>query len=1367
MRRITVQILILCATFSAAFSQGEIPVDLYTGTPSISIPLGSISAIDVSQPITLSYDANSAGNNSVCGSGWRLQFSGMITREVRGLPDDISLDDPLDRLGWLRTNSSDVLVATAINFVPQSDTSASTYSSGGVSGELYDYNKLDGYNDKIDTEPDIFIFNFNGLSGKFVFDNTGIIRTIPYMDIKVSSITSNSVFRGFTITTNDGYKYTFTNIRGGIKYIIKNFDWSAVHILSTQYLLYQQPVKFATHWALTEMRSPSGNTITYNYGSLEDISLNDSNEEEVSIAMYHDDGAPPQNSYPYEAQSIYTNRHPPAQADMILPNKIESSTGEWLEFVFNGSSGMIEKINFQDNRKGLDAAGFVKSFEFSYMEVNYQNSDGLSAGGLRNFLKTLRETSGCERQRPYTFGYSINTRTDFSPEFFVTVSYWPLSVALFYSNLNVTIDDVKYPALHIYPNEPMKERYRLKPITNYSGTVYSQGGGDKGTGTVLGALNLIEYPSGGRTGFQFEQNRYYDFKESDVKFAPGTRIGSIWYNDGTGATAIENTFSYIDDNGKSTGRIFRKPIYHLPAYKWQDPANLNDNSATYSKSYSSLSTTEDRWNRLTLRTEWDIAPNDADNAVGYTRVKVYRNDAGWAIHEFHVPAVYGETSNGSWKTPETLIARQSSSINMANTIFPSGGTYRFPNAPNPFYDYARGLPKKVSNYSQSGQLVKKVVTTYRDLYKKGLSQPAKVYALRYERMPLSERNETGNRIYLFSRYFLLTDATKVPETETVTLYDASDTTKRVSETTQYFYSSTKHKLLTEVKRTTPDGTIYRSKFKYPRDYTNQSTGEGTVVALKNLSDTATYFMNGSPVETVMTLQKSGGSEYITGASVVKYNSFAGKPMPESNWTLELDALLATGSFTNSSVANVSGYKFVIDTRYKKVSGIESYNSTGIPTRFMSPVTRDTTETAYGFSNSLPVVKAVNAASNQAVFSDFDNFNDFNFNYTTAYLSGGRSGKNAFYPYSTLYKNDLRRVDVKNYILSFWLKSNTTINFQVNIKKNVAPYSTTYATRSFSVSSTGSEFNYVRKIISFDSIASNVKIFRVEFKSTTSLSTPGSTGYTSGLLPVIDDVFFFPEGAHMESYDYQVPYGVSMVTTGTGNASHITYDGLGREKYVRDRDMNIVKRNTYSQIDDNPLFADFTVPSMVHVNEAISFQASLPTCMDSLTFEWDFGEGFVTGESLATHTFSTIGGKLIKLRISAPGYGSQTKSKEVFINPEPIVGTLCARGLSEFNATAATYTNGYTCTDISVQPATWRTTFKVTNLTGCDDGCSSYTWYIRDQGVLNYTPVQFGGTEFTCAKVVTNTKTFEVICKATAIDGRQGWIGPLPVVITHP
>jgi len=1343
---------------AGVFAQGEIPVDLYTGTPSITIPVHTISALDISQPVVLSYNANAAEQASVFGSGWTLQAGGTISREVRGLPDDFRKSEVgNERTGWLYNFNFESVASEIGFFIPQSDPESGTYGTRPAgelpTGEIYDYEKLSSYGDKIDTEPDVFSFSFNGVSGKFVFDHTRTIRTIPYMDLKIEptyTSETNKKIISFKITTNDGYTYTFSYRFRETKKVSKPSEAGTLPIMDTQYQLYKETIGYYTYlWALTEMRSPAGNWIKYEYtgGTSE---TTDPEPPEVTTGrnfmatMFHQDDLLVEGNYDYMSTSVFSTVGGTGAIQPLVPSKIESSTGERM--YCNASEIMIA-----DSRKSATPGeDIVKSFRLSYIDVDYLIYSGSSnpVAYTRKFLRTLQEGTGCDRYRPYVFEYDAEPPAYEDGHWTIAMNYiteaeWHLSQTFAANNLGVI-----YPYMYIYPDKPMEHRYQRTAISGYPGTSYYLEGIPKPTEFVRGILRSIEYPAGGRTTLLYQQHSYWNESTNRNESATGARISWIEYFDGTGRPPVNKYFNYQDETGKSTGRIFRKPVTHIPAFRWQDPYYPASADAAHRKSYSELSEA-DRWKYLTIRTEWDIAPSDADNVVGYTRVKVIREGSGYAIHEFDVPGVYGETSNGEWQTPETVFARRSTtptstiaSVNMAQTIFPSGGTWRYPNAPNPFYDYARGLPKKVTSYSATGKLVKKVVTTYQDLYKTG-SQATKVYGICYDRMPLS-----GNDVYLLSRYFLLTDAAKVPKADTVTLYDANEpgSTKYTTETTEYFYGSANHKLVTEVKRMAADGNVYRTKFKYPKDYANQASGEAAVTALNTL---VSDFRHGAPVETVSTLRKGSDPEMVLGANLVKYKSF-GNPMPESSWALELDAPLAAGSFTNSSIINSSGYTLSIDSRYKMTSAVLSY-AMGMPTRTANRIARDTSEVALGFGNSLPVVRVSGGDYTKVAFSDFEDETLFSFNNSSEigihpppYFSKGRSGKRAFYPCIALRSKAVKRVDANTYVVGFWLKSNNPTGFTLKLTGINPPY-TAIHTQSFTEPPTNSEFKYIQKTIPMGSIAPGEKLFRMELTTTTGLPIPPATGYTNDLLPVIDDVFFFPEGVQLESYDYQVPFGVSSVTTGTGQASHITYDGIGREKLVRDRDLNIVKRNSYSLFNDDPLFAEISTQPIAYENVPVGLVAPEFECVGTVTYEWDTGSGYVTGDRWIEHTYTTSGINTVRLRVSSPGYPTKTGSVTIEVRPVPISGQLCARGTSELNGT--TYTNGYTCSSIAVTPPQGQTTFRAINLVACGDSCE-FTWYLKDAGSVSnpYNEVQVGGTEYTSGKVVPGGSGFLVMCK---------------------
>src|SRR4029079_11571256 len=70
---------------------GEVPVNMFTGMPDISIPIHTMSYGRINVPITIRYHAASvkpAQQPGWVGSGWDLESIGTISRQVRGGLDE-------------------------------------------------------------------------------------------------------------------------------------------------------------------------------------------------------------------------------------------------------------------------------------------------------------------------------------------------------------------------------------------------------------------------------------------------------------------------------------------------------------------------------------------------------------------------------------------------------------------------------------------------------------------------------------------------------------------------------------------------------------------------------------------------------------------------------------------------------------------------------------------------------------------------------------------------------------------------------------------------------------------------------------------------------------------------------------------------------------------------------------------------------------------------------------------------------------------------------------------------------------------------------------------------------------------------------
>ncbi|MBW1298506.1 hypothetical protein [Aquimarina litoralis] len=214
---------------------GQIPVGLFTGTPQVSIPIHEFKSGPLSVPISLNYSSNGIRIDeyaSSVGLGWNLSAGGVITRSVRGQRDenqyvpakDVNLDFSVDQY----------------NFV-----TAATMPG----------------NNAIDTQPDIFSFNFNGFSGKFYLDDNStsfLNREVVFIEpspLKVELIQVHPETH-FRITDPNGIKYYF-----GGENAIEKFRYEATNQADNP----ENSAAVASAWYLTKITHPSGEEISFSY----------------------------------------------------------------------------------------------------------------------------------------------------------------------------------------------------------------------------------------------------------------------------------------------------------------------------------------------------------------------------------------------------------------------------------------------------------------------------------------------------------------------------------------------------------------------------------------------------------------------------------------------------------------------------------------------------------------------------------------------------------------------------------------------------------------------------------------------------------------------------------------------------------------------------------------------------------------------------------------------------------------------------------------------------------------------------------------------------------------------------------------------
>lgn len=218
--------LVLPTPDAAALGKyGQYPVSLNTGLVQIDIPIYEIKLPRATVPISISYHASGIKVDeiaSMVGLGWSLNAGGVITRSVKGIPDQ----------------------GLNVNWAIKSNYSVEKIQ--GFDEDETRFHWVDNFHigetrGTYDSETDIFHYNIGSLSGSFRLDTKGNIIQIPLTNNKIEYLNNGN----FRITGNDGTEYYF-----GAK----------------EYARRQEPVdEHVTSWYLTSIITIDRKYINFQY----------------------------------------------------------------------------------------------------------------------------------------------------------------------------------------------------------------------------------------------------------------------------------------------------------------------------------------------------------------------------------------------------------------------------------------------------------------------------------------------------------------------------------------------------------------------------------------------------------------------------------------------------------------------------------------------------------------------------------------------------------------------------------------------------------------------------------------------------------------------------------------------------------------------------------------------------------------------------------------------------------------------------------------------------------------------------------------------------------------------------------------------
>lgn len=1182
---ITVCFFLLCQT---SFAQSPVTVSPLTGSANIVIPIYTVSNGQVAVPISISYNSNGVKTKDVegtAGMNWQLNTGGQVTRVVRGLPDDCTLDNTSQsRVGWMSSTNSGATYGSS-NFI----TNNGTTCSNGVT-DITNINNNIPYT--MDTEPDVFYVNAPGLSCQLVYDRVSArFRPVNYQDLIITYTTNGPLgtIGSFTITNDKGVKYLFNfaeTVTENTSLTSSSGGTGTGQYLNTKYNQYKNGITYADSWSLGSITDINGNSIVLDYvtatprNSVDPVSLFLAGSTTQTVQYYDN-----QTTTPQVIQSIGTANN-------------ANLSNLFFEFTWNSQAEIVQT----GQTLITSITGMGRSMLFAYGLVSF------TTGGYQRAFLTNFSDAGCGTPINYQFAYiGVNTAagtTTLADSTSKQMDYWG-----YYSSSAST--STLQPSVYVNPSTGTYPRYAINTTTS-PGSAYAYSlaatlnRSVTASSITAGALNTVTYGTGGTTTITYEPNDYYDVPSGTTIQGGGIRVKQITDSQGSGSTNnIVRNYSYVNPAGTTNAGLSSGEPVTLPQFAFTIP-------------YNGTATGQSLWTNATALSAYDLSVED--HTVMYSYTTESQTGAGSTLYSFSNPATYWNTSaapscNGcttEWYPTINYAATYScppTSGPIANLV------YSFPFAPNPNYDFERGLPIKVTAYNDAGNEVSEINYTYQRSF-----TPTAIIAFKAEDVS----NTTQAKFY--SQYKVYYNTSELTATVNKKIYDSNNAGQVQSTTTNYAYNSAYHKLLTQQTATNSDNSTINTYYSYVKDFApNASATNSNINALYNLQQLNVN----APVETYQTVTRPSGT-VTTSASLTLYapsvNGSITNYLPVQQQ--HVSSPYGQATFTPFSI-NTSAQTVTADPNYMPVANFDQYDNGGyletaddthknVQTSFFDYLTLHTTA----------IFK--NAYYNQVAFNDFDSMlapsvNTFTISGTGSYTPvGSHAGKAAgiattqTVTSATISKNPT----AQNYIFSIWINPSAAGTLTI----------------------TGASTNYTINYTALAWTYYEIKIPASALSSTFALSLTASTNVS------IDDILLYPDVSEASTATYDATGHFKIAETNTnGVSAYYNNDQWGRVLLAYDQDKNIVARKQYlgAVTYQNFLTPTILPPKNSYTGLTQNYTNTSPnTCLtDGVTYTWNFGDGTTpyTTSSYAPqpHAYATAGQYTITVTATSPIFGTKT------------------------------------------------------------------------------------------------------------------------------
>jgi len=482
------------------FKYTEIPVSLTTGVTSISIPIYSIKLKTFELPISIDYHSAGIKTDEIAtnaGLGWTLKAGGMISNQVFGRDD------------WQSGHN----YATSINKIPQKRELDPRSGNPGACTDDYndDYFKLRRILEgDWDMEPDIFYYSYGNENGKFFFS----------ADTTISEVTANPIpFKPIKIKRSIG-QYDIVDEKGN------TFTYDQYGIT------YSDPAVFTTNGTYIYNRCETGGgheTLNFGTNTSENQSYNyyltkvkNIYGEEITLD-YEDE------IYQYKIRDEYV-RYKSTQT-LLLGQPFPTAVENTIKTIITVRGKRIKKISSNNGDEvSFNYNAYIR-LDLPKDDTNISNIPMTGANALQN-IKVKRGSTVDSYQLSHTYfdaastvNQNLNNITGNSRYSYrlkldsIKKNSDPASVFSYYNPTSLP-DILSNNFDHFGYQSNTGSKYPLDYRYNFTDGVSRD---PDLSSTVNGTLKSIQYPTGGKSQFEYELNNFYG---SITNYTPSASFGS-------------------------------------------------------------------------------------------------------------------------------------------------------------------------------------------------------------------------------------------------------------------------------------------------------------------------------------------------------------------------------------------------------------------------------------------------------------------------------------------------------------------------------------------------------------------------------------------------------------------------------------------------------------------------------------------------------------------------------------------------------------------------------------------------------------------------------------------------------------------------